>query len=89
MSTAQPLKFGDYVRSSREQHGYSVRHLAALIGVAPSTITRIEHNTLATPQPDLVLALITHLGLDTKTAIRLLGPYQRLTQANLSAPDTR
>lgn len=83
MSTTQPRDFGDYIRSSRQQHSYSARHLATLAGVAPSTITRIEHNTLATPQPDLLLTLITHLDLDTGTAVGLLGGYQRLTQASL------
>jgi transcriptional regulator with XRE-family HTH domain len=85
VSTAQPLDFGDYVKGAREHRGYSVRELAALTGVAPSTITRIEHNTLITPQPDLVLALIKHLDLDTVTAVGLLEPYRRLTQASLPA----
>jgi transcriptional regulator with XRE-family HTH domain len=80
MGTAQPLDFGSYVKQAREQRGHSVRHLAALMRVAPSTIGRIERNTLATPGPDLVLALINELGLDSGAAIRLLGPYQRLTQ---------
>jgi transcriptional regulator with XRE-family HTH domain len=83
MDTAQPLNFGDYVKEAREQHGYSVRHLAALIGVAPSTIARIEYNTLVTPGPDHVLALIKNLDLDPATAIGLLEPYRRLTQASL------
>jgi transcriptional regulator with XRE-family HTH domain len=65
MNTGQPPNFGDYVKEAREHHGYSVRHLAALIGVAPSTIARIEYNTLVTPGPDLVLALIKNLALDT------------------------
>jgi transcriptional regulator with XRE-family HTH domain len=80
MDTAQPLDFGSYVKQAREQRGHSVRHLAALMRVAPSTIGRIERNTLATPGPDLVLALIKELGLDSGAAIRLLGPYRRLTQ---------
>lgn len=83
MDTAQPLVFGDYIKEAREQHGYSVRHLAALVGVAPSTIARIEYNTLVTPGPDLVLALIKNLDLDSVTAVGLLEPYQRLTRESL------
>ncbi|MGH3937416.1 MAG: helix-turn-helix domain-containing protein [Pseudonocardiaceae bacterium] len=83
MNTAQPHDFGDYIKQAREQHGYSVRHLASLTGVAPSTIARIEYNTLITPAPDLVLTLIKNLDLDPATAIGLLEPYQRLTHASL------
>lgn len=83
MDTTQPLDFGSYVKSTRKKCGYSVRHLATLTGVAPSTITRIEHNTLTAPGPDLVLALIKELDLDSGIAIRLLEPYQRLLLAIL------
>lgn len=82
MDTTQ-IDFGSYVKDARERRGYSVRHLADLTSVAPSTITRIEHNTLATPGPDLVLALIKRLGLDLGVAIKLLEPYQRLLLAIL------
>ncbi len=83
MGTTQPSDFGSYVTQAREHRGYSVRHLAALTGVAPSTIGRIEHNTLVTPGADLVLALIKELGLDSGVAIGLLEPYRRLVQESL------
>jgi transcriptional regulator with XRE-family HTH domain len=82
-TTPHPLSFGDYIKDAREHHGYSVRHLAALLGVAPSTIARIEYNTLITPGPDLVLALVKNLDLDPVMAVRLLEPYRRLTQESL------
>lgn len=83
MDTTHPLSFGDYVKEAREHQGYSVRHLATLLGVAPSTIARIEYNTFITPGPDLVLALIKNLDLDPVAAIGLLESYQRLTQETL------
>lgn len=83
MGTTQPLTFGDYIREAREHHGYSAHDLAALTGVAPSTIARIEYNTITTPGPDLVLALIENLDLDSVTAVGLLEPYRRLTQESL------
>ena len=77
--------FGEYVALAREQHGYSIRQLAQCLGVASSTISRLETGARPLPQPDLVLALITHLDLDAVTAVSLLAPYQRLTRASLPA----
>jgi transcriptional regulator with XRE-family HTH domain len=77
--------FGEYVAHAREQHGYSVRRLATLLGVDSSTISRLETGARLLPQPDLVIALITQLDLDVVTAVSLLQPYQRLTQATLPA----
>jgi transcriptional regulator with XRE-family HTH domain len=75
--------FGEHVAHAREQHGYSIRQLAKRLNVASSTISRLETGARPLPQPDLVLALITHLDLDAVTAVSLLQPYQRLTQATL------
>lgn len=83
MSTTRPLTFGDYVKEARERHEYSAHDLAALVGVAPSTIARIEYNTIATPGPERVLALIENLDLDPVMAVGLLEPYRRLTQKSL------
>lgn len=83
MGTTQPLTFGDYIREARVQHDYSAHDLAALTGVSPSTIARIEYNTIATPGPDLVLALIKNLDLDPVAAVGLLEPYRRLTRESL------
>jgi transcriptional regulator with XRE-family HTH domain len=75
--------FGEYVTLVREQHGYSIRQLAAHLGVAPSTISRLEDGSRPLPHPDLVLDLIKNLNLDAVTAVGLLEPYRRLTQACL------
>jgi len=75
--------FGEYVAHVREQHGYSIRQLAKRLGVHSSTISRLETGARPLPQPDLVLALIKNLDLDAVTAVSLLEPYQRLTQATL------
>jgi transcriptional regulator with XRE-family HTH domain len=75
--------FGEYVTLVREQHGYSIRQLAAHLGVAPSTISRLEDGSRPLPHPELVLDLINDLNLDPVTAVGLLEPYRRLTQACL------
>lgn len=77
--------FGEYVTHARKQHGYSIRQLAQRLGVEPSTISRLETGARLLPQPDLFISLIENLDLDAVTAVSLLEPYQRLTQATLPA----
>lgn len=77
--------FGEYVTHARKQHGYSIRQLAKRLGVEPSTISRLETGARLLPQPDRLIALIENLDLDVVTAVSLLEPYQRLTQATLPA----
>lgn len=80
--------FGHYVSAAREQHGYSMRQLAARIGVAPSVISRLEDGRPSLPHPDLVVALVDQLGLDMKITLGLLPAYQRLyTQATRHTPN--
>ncbi|MGH3710655.1 MAG: helix-turn-helix domain-containing protein, partial [Pseudonocardiaceae bacterium] len=54
------------------------RQLAARLGVAPSTISRLEDGARSLPHPDLFLALVTELGLDVTVALALIPPYERL-----------
>jgi transcriptional regulator with XRE-family HTH domain len=78
MATDQLDSFGDYIRTRREEHGYSARHVARQVGVAVTTITRIEDGSFVVPNPDLFLALVDVLDLDLITAVSLVEPYQRL-----------
>lgn len=75
--------FGEYVALVRKQHGYKASQLAAHLGVSTSTITRLEDGSRPLPRPGLVLDLIKYLDLDAVTAVGLLEPYRRLTQACL------
>lgn len=83
--------FGHYVSLVRGQHGYSMRQLAARITVAPSVISRLEDGIPRLPHPDLVVALVDHLGLDMRIVLGLLPAYQRLCSraAQQAANDTR
>ncbi|MGH3772706.1 MAG: helix-turn-helix domain-containing protein [Pseudonocardiaceae bacterium] len=79
--------FGQYVTHAREQCGYSMRQLAARLGVAPSTISRLEDGARSLPHPDLFLALINELELDVTVALALIPPYERLCKgAHMISP---
>ena len=79
----KPTSFSQYITTTRERKGYSERHLARLVGVANTTIIRIEQGSI--PQPELLIGLIDALDLDVITAVRLIEPYKRLYERIITA----
>jgi transcriptional regulator with XRE-family HTH domain len=71
-----PASFGQYVTQGRNSTGISAKKLAAQLGVALSTITRIERGSI--PEPDLFISLVNALKLDMTTAVNLIPSYRRL-----------
>lgn len=71
--SSNPL--GDLIRAARERHGFSVRQLARLVGIAYPTVSRIEngHNV---PKPDTLRAISKALDLDYA---ELVGHTNRAT----------
>lgn len=77
-TTPVHASFGAYVAHTRTERSLSARQLAARMGIAITTVTRIESGTYATPNPDLFLSLVDTLGLDLTTAVDLIEPYRVL-----------
>lgn len=75
--------FGEYLKAMRASHGYSLRHVARLTGLAPSTIKRIEDHTYSTPTPEALLALADALDLPAGVLAGFIDSYQRLIHASL------
>lgn len=48
--------FGDYLREEREHAGLTLRDLAKVSGLAPSTLSRWENNRVVPARPDVVKA---------------------------------
>jgi ribosome-binding protein aMBF1 (putative translation factor) len=78
-----PTSFGEYVKQSRERKGISAKKLAPQLGVALTTITRIEKGSI--PEPDLFVSLIDVLDLDAITAVNLVPQYRRIYQRIMTA----
>ncbi|RZS30519.1 helix-turn-helix protein [Herbihabitans rhizosphaerae] len=72
----RPATFGEYVTMTRQQRGYSERHVARQVGVANTTISRIVNGSV--PHPELFLALVDTLDLDIVLAVTLVEPYRRI-----------
>ncbi len=70
--------FGEYVRKSRERHragdpGYSVRQLAARIGIEPSYLSKIERGQQPPPSEQSIASLARELDEDPDMLLALAG----------------
>jgi HTH-type transcriptional regulator, competence development regulator len=70
--------FGEYVRRRREARratddGFSVRRLAARIGVEPSFLSKVERDEVPPPSEAKVVALARELGEDPDMLLALAG----------------
>ncbi len=70
--------FGDYVRQRREElregdAGYSLRRVAAAIGVEPSYLSKIERGEQPPPSEKAIVALAKELDEDADMLLALAG----------------
>lgn len=70
--------FGNYIRERREElrkqdRTYSVRQVAARIGVEPSYLSKVERGQTAPPSEAKVLLLAEELGEDPDVLLALAG----------------
>jgi transcriptional regulator with XRE-family HTH domain len=78
--------FGDYVRQRREKlqsedGRFSLRQVAAAIGVEPSYLSKIERGEQPPPSEKTVLALARELGEDPDVLLALAGKVSADLQA--------
>jgi HTH-type transcriptional regulator, competence development regulator len=70
--------FGEYVRSQREKlaeedRSFSVRQLAARIGVEPSYLSKVERGEFAPPSEGKIVLLARELGEDPDVLLAMAG----------------
>ena len=70
--------FGDFVREVREglrrrEPRYSVRQVAARIGVQPSYLSKVERGDVAPPSESTIVRLAEDLGEDPDVMLALAG----------------
>jgi transcriptional regulator with XRE-family HTH domain len=71
-------EFGDYIRDRRERRreedpSYSLRQLAARIGVEPSYLSKVERGAEAPPSEEKIRRLAQELGEDPDVLLALAG----------------
>ena len=72
------MTFGKYIKSSREalsqySKGYSVRKVAAAIGVQPSYLSKVERDLVAPPSEAKIIALAHELEEDADMLLAMAG----------------
>jgi transcriptional regulator with XRE-family HTH domain len=78
--------FGEHVRKLREQRragdaGFSVRQLAARVGVEPSYLSKIERGQQPPPSEKTILLMAAELGEDPDVLLALAGKVSGELQA--------
>ena len=79
-------RFGEYLRECREQllatdKRFSVRQLAARVGVEPSYLSKVERGEQPPPSERTIAALARELGQDTDVLLALAGKVSADLQA--------
>ena len=79
-------EFGPYIRQRREARrqadaAFSVRQVAARIGVEPSYLSKVERGTEAPPSEARIRALAADLGEDPDVLLALAGKVSSDLQA--------
>jgi transcriptional regulator with XRE-family HTH domain len=78
--------FGEHVRKLREQRragdaSFSVRQLAARVGVEPSYLSKIERGQQPPPSEKTILSMAAELGEDPDVLLALAGKVSADLQA--------
>jgi transcriptional regulator with XRE-family HTH domain len=80
------MSFGDYLRQRREEKratdsGYSLRRVAASVGIEPSYLSKIERGEQPPPSEETILALAKELDEDPDVLLALAGKVSKELQA--------
>jgi len=80
------MSFGEYLRQRREEKrsadpGFSLRRVAASVGIEPSYLSKIERGDQPPPSEDTIRALAKELGEDPDVLLALAGKVSRDLQA--------
>jgi HTH-type transcriptional regulator, competence development regulator len=80
------MSFGDFIRQRREEkratdRDYSVRKVAASIGIEPSYLSKIERGEQPPPSEETIVALAKELGEDPDVLLAMAGKVSKDLQA--------
>jgi transcriptional regulator with XRE-family HTH domain len=80
------MSFGDYIRQRREEKRaadpeYSLRRVAASVGIEPSYLSKIERGEQPPPSEETIVALAKELDEDPDVLLALAGKVSKELQA--------
>jgi transcriptional regulator with XRE-family HTH domain len=71
--SASPMSLGEYLESSRLAAGYSVRGLAEMAGIHPSSVNRLLKDQVENPWPYHLVCLASALRVNAADLFALAG----------------
>jgi transcriptional regulator with XRE-family HTH domain len=79
------MSFGDFIRQRREEKravdpGFSLRRVAASIGVEPSYLSKVERGEQPPPSEETIVALARELDEDPDVLLALAGKVSKELQ---------
>ncbi len=72
--------FGQHIRRLRTELGFSVRHLAGLISVDPTYLSRVENDRFDAPGEDVLTRLAVALKQDPDVLLGVAGRVSKEIQ---------
>jgi HTH-type transcriptional regulator, competence development regulator len=80
------MSFGDFLRQRREERratdpGFSLRRVAASVGIEPSYLSKIERGDQPPPSEETIRALAKELGEDPDVLLAMAGKVSKDLQA--------
>jgi transcriptional regulator with XRE-family HTH domain len=69
----EPKPFGQTVRELRAARGISLRKFAALVGMSPTYLSKVERNVFPPPSEEKIVAIARELGQDADQLLALAG----------------
>jgi len=80
------MSFGDYIRQRREEmraddRDYSLRKVAASVGIEPSYLSKIERGEQPPPSEETIKAIAKELDEDPDVLLALAGKVSKELQA--------
>ena len=80
------MSFGDFLRQRREERratdpGFSLRRVAASVGIEPSYLSKIERGDQPPPSEETIRALAKALGEDADVLLAMAGKVSKDLQA--------
>jgi transcriptional regulator with XRE-family HTH domain len=78
--------FGEKLKTLRQQRGLSQKRLAALSGVSPSYLSRVERSERNIPHPSALVKLAGPLGINEYEILAMAGYITGATSSSSDIP---
>lgn len=77
------IKFGEIIKSKREEKGYSLMDFAKVVGISAGYLSQLENGRKDNPKLEIVLKIIKELEIDIDMLLGLDGSNESISMPPL------